>query len=426
MAHANTRYRRRVAFSVVTVGASGTADVELAPPAAFAEFWDAIDTDGYGIRLAASDGVTALTYAWSGFNKSAKTGTIQIDGVTVPLAADRCVLLWLYYDADSPTDGSSAVTISSPLTGVLDMARPDPGATVPVRQQAPGSTSPAASLGKSTVDELYVWLDLGDIVQRVAMPYNGRLNWEEPAVAEVAVLDSSGVVVGSMTDAADMRWVSVREGQRDRILLKLRVKAGTDAVNYTLAAKFYTSTPDVLVYRTIDSRVGVSVRDLLSDGALTTAPLGTTGWASYEDTTHTSGSPQALTGGTRAEWTNDGSTANETYSPGGATLWGSDRITPSALGESYVVRVDFTINPGTAGGAVKLDVDVGSAPFSGTSDVIIEGSQLLALGSAIQSVSWTFQTSCLSSMLANGAAIGIVSSVAADVYDKKITISRIH
>lgn len=263
MAHRSTSYRRRVAISVVTTATASTSDVVFAPPDGWDEFWNLIDASGYGIRLTEADGVTALTYAWTGFNKANRAGTIQIESAPTPSTAGKCVLYWLYYDVDSPTDGSGSVSIGSPLTASLDMAAPDPEATVLVRPKVPLQTAPGTKIAKSTTDELYVWLDFSRIVQRVSTPYNGRYQWEEPAVAAVEVQDTSGSTVASMTDAADMRWVSIRQGTRDRVLLKLRVKAGTTATKYTLIGEFFTATPDESPYRTIEERIGIYVYDQL-------------------------------------------------------------------------------------------------------------------------------------------------------------------
>lgn len=260
MAYRSSSYRRRVAISVVTTATASTADVEFTPPDAWDEFWAAIDASGYGIRLTEADGVTPLTYAWSGFNKTTKAGTIQIDAAPTPSTAGKCVLYWLYYDVTSPTDGSSAVTISTPLTAALDLARPDPAQTIVVRRQNPGEDLPQYTTAKAPDAQIFVWLDFGEIVQIVDAPYNGRLSWEEPAVAEVSVVDTSGSAVASMNDETAMRWVSVRDRGRDRVLLKLRLKAGTDSTWYTLIGGVQTSTPDLSPYRTISESIGVYVR----------------------------------------------------------------------------------------------------------------------------------------------------------------------
>lgn len=425
MAYRTASYRRRVALSVVTTATASTADIEFTPSDAWDEFWDAIDTDGYGIRLTEADGVTALSYAWSGFNKTNKTGTIQIDAAPTPVTADKCVLYWLYYDADSPTDGSSAVTISGPLTAYLDRTRPDPVRTFDAAPQVPGATAPAQRLAKSTDDSFFIWIEYTGVLQRLAKAYNGRLQWEEPAVGQFDVLDSDGNAVSAMTTAADMRWVSVRDGQIERIYLRARVNAGSDGAEYTASATVLTDSPDESPYRTMTHGVALTVRDLLASGALSVAPLGTSGWASYTDSTHTSGSPQALTASTRAEWSNDGATSVERYSPLGGTLWASNRVDPTAVGELYILRIDFTINPSTTNSRTTIDIDQGSAPFSGTSDIVLT-KQIATLAATASAVSLTIPVAVTSSMVANDIAVGITCSVNANVYAKKITITRVH
>jgi len=425
VAHLSKSYRRRAAISVVTTATASTSDIEFIPPDGWAEFWDAVDTDGYGVRVTMPDGVTPIVYAWSGFSKTGRAGTLQIESAPTPSDAGRCVLFWVYYDIDAPTDGAGSVTMTAPLTASLDLAAPDPAATYRVEPQAPGEAAPLHSFGKAAGDQTFVWLDFSTAIQRVGVPYNGRLQWEEMAVGQVAVLDDTGASVASMTDAADQRWVSVRDGARDRIYLKVRVKGGADLTNYTLVSSFFTATPDASPYRTISYRVGITVRDLLTGGAVSTAPLGTSGWASYVDTTHTSGSPQAYSSGTRTQWTNDGGTTIDTYAPNGA-LWSSDKITPTAVGEAYELRIDFTIDPGGPSAVLSLELDIGADPFGGSSVVIVSRSFSLAKGAVVQSVSAGFPIYCLATFVANGGALALTSSVSADIYDKRITIVRVH
>lgn len=274
MAHLSADYRRRVAISAVTTGASSTADVQFSPPSGWVEFWDAIDASGFGVRLTEADGVTGLTYAWNGFDKANKTGTLQIESAPTPSTADRCVLYWLYYDVDSPTDGSGAVSIASPLTARVELSAPDPRVTFPVLRQEPGALVPRDRLAKSTEDNLFLWLDYGEILTRQTQPFNGRLQWEEPSSAQALVLDGDGVEVPSMTSPSDLRWVSVREGPRDRIYLRVRLEGGTDATSYTLVAKALSDAPGgPNPYRRIKAAIGVNVRDVLEAATPGTTPV---------------------------------------------------------------------------------------------------------------------------------------------------------
>lgn len=424
MAYRSAGYRKRAAISVVTTGTSSTADVIFTPSDAWDEFWQAIDASGYGIRVTEADGVTALAYAWTGFNKTTKSGTIQIDGAPTPNTAGKCVLYWVYYDTDSPTDGSSAVTIASPLTAAHERTRPDPARTFAAAPQPPGALTPLYRMAKRTDDAVFVWFEYTDVLQQLAQAYNGRLQWEEAAVASVEVLDSTGAAVGSMTSAADQRWVVVRDGARERVYLRVRVQAGTDGAVYTLVSTVLTDSPSESPYRTTTAAVAVHVRDVLASGGLATAPLGTSGWATYTDTTHTSGSPQSVTSSTRVRWTNDGGTSDETYAPLGAALWASNVVTPGAAGEAYVIQVECTIDP-ASGGVVIIGLDEGSDPFGAASAPLSTRSVTLN-GSAAQSVTVQLVAVIGADALANGLAVAVTPNVNCDIYNKKITILRIH
>lgn len=163
------------------------------------------------------------------------------------------------------------------------------------------------------------------------------------------------------------------------------------------------------------------------DTAETRFNFGTvTGWASYTDTTHTSGSPQALTASTRAQWSNDAGTTLNEYRPGNTELWDSNEIKPSNVGEAYTIRVDFVIQPAQTNGVLTLDLDIGSDPFGASSIVIMTDTLPLSKGTAAQKISRSFTVYCLATFLANGGAIGIECDKNADIYDKVITIVRIH
>jgi hypothetical protein len=151
-----------------------------------------------------------------------------------------------------------------------------------------------------------------------------------------------------------------------------------------------------------------------------------TGWATYVDTTHTVGSPQVLSAGTRTQWTNDAGTKNETYRPGVTPMWSSNKITPSRIGEAYTLRVDFIINPAATNGLCTVEVDIGSDPFGASSVPILNDTFSLVKGAIAQSISRTYTIFCLDTFFANGGAVAITCDKAADVYDKRITLVRIH
>lgn len=150
------------------------------------------------------------------------------------------------------------------------------------------------------------------------------------------------------------------------------------------------------------------------------------GWASYTDTTHTSGSPQTLTNGTRTQWTNDAGTKLEDYRPGGAPLWSGNKITPNSLGDAYTLRVDFTYQPAGVNAYIDFELDIGSDPFGASSIPIVRRTIAAGKGTAIQYASVGFPIYCLSTFLANGGTIAVTAQGAnVDIYDKVITLVRV-
>ena len=224
-----------------------------------------------------------------------------------------------------------------------------------------------------------------------------------------------------MTSATEQRWISVRNGATERIYLKLRVLAGADGQRYTLIGEYNTTTPAETSYRKIPHRVGIEVRDQLSAAASATVGQG---WAAFADSTHTIGSPQAFTAATRAQWTNDGATSEETYWTGDP-LWASDAIAASAAGQAYMMRIDFIIDPSSSTTAITLDFDVGSDAFGASSEIVWSRTYALSGGAGAQVFSASVPIEVLASFLANGWRIGLTASTNSDVYSKKIRIFRI-
>lgn len=263
MAWLSSTWRRRVPISAVTDSTASTRDVTVSIPAGWDEFWDAIDASGHGVRVTEADGVTPIVYDWSGFNKTNKTGTIQLESAPTPSAANRCVLYWMYYyPTSTASNGSGSVTVTSGLTAYIDLGRPGQE-VVQVGRQRAGATTPEDRVAKPEDASTFVWLDFSRVLQKARSPYNGRMSWEEAAVANVAVLDDGGTPAAGLTDDTEMRWISAVSGSVERVYLRLRLKAGTSGEKYTLVGEFYTATPDDSPYRVIQERVGVSVYDQL-------------------------------------------------------------------------------------------------------------------------------------------------------------------
>lgn len=266
MAWLDDDYTQRKAFNVNATTGAGSVDVQLTIPTGWDAFWDAIDSNGYGVRFTGPDGVTELDYQLSSWTYASRTAVYQIDDMPLASTADTCVLVWIYFAPQATaTDGSTSFTPGTLAPAVMELGEPDPASAIPLRSQTPGESAPADRIAKSTAEVRDLFLDVTSAMQPASGRYNGRRLWEEPGVASVDVLDSGGSSVASMNEASAMRWVSVERGNgRQRLYLRVRVKAGTDATNYTLSTTILTATPlSSPTYRTLPMRVGVQVLDQL-------------------------------------------------------------------------------------------------------------------------------------------------------------------
>lgn len=165
------------------------------------------------------------------------------------------------------------------------------------------------------------------------------------------------------------------------------------------------------------------------DGRAYTPPgafgLGRSGWAQYNDSEHTQGSPQALTT-TRSQFTVDGDTVLGDYRAGAAN-WVDDKIRPGQVGEAYMLRIDATVETTNNNADLIVDIDIGSDPFGGSSIVITERTVRLARGTGIpHPFSITAGLYCLDTFLANGGAIGLTASHNSSIYGKRVVLFRVH
>lgn len=162
------------------------------------------------------------------------------------------------------------------------------------------------------------------------------------------------------------------------------------------------------------------------DTAETDFNFGTvTGWAQYNDTTHTDLSPQSLSSNTREQWTCDAATNIVSYRPGKDEMFASNQLAPTVVGSAYIVRVNMTIDNFSGNPTVICDIDIGSDPFGASSIVITRDTRAIRSG-APRPVSFTFFVYSLDTFVANGGSIGIECTANAEIYDKSILIGRIY
>jgi hypothetical protein len=94
------------------------------------------------------------------------------------------------------------------------------------------------------------------------------------------------------------------------------------------------------------------------------APKRILGWASYQDTIYTSGSPYTLSDGIKVTLQNNSGTVINGYLPTGVTALydnGSNKITPVAIGDGIHLSVRFMAVPSAVNTYISFSVDIGAA-----------------------------------------------------------------
>ncbi len=252
-------WRRRAAFSI-ELAATSPVDANIVIPPEWDEFWDVIDSAGAELRVVSADGRTVLAYAvddgsGGAFDATARLGRIRIDGMSVP-AVTAVLLVWVFFDPDEPQgSGASAVTIASPLTGYLELGRP--GQHAIVHQPAPTrSRRPRAVIQKTPDESVFVWVRYDPALGKRTTPGHGSQVHEEAFYASITVRDAAGDDVPTMYDLSRLRWV----WSRGQMWLRVRVKGGDDATNYTAVILTATVLPGgSTADQQLETRVGVAV-----------------------------------------------------------------------------------------------------------------------------------------------------------------------
>lgn len=262
-------YRRRKALTIVNTAGGATIDANATIPQDWDDFWALIDSSGNGVRVTLADGFTLLTYdiddgAGGAFDKANRLGRVRIDSLATGSVVDEALLVWVYYDIDSPTDGSSAVTITSAETGYIALGSPV-WATVPFVRPRPGISRPEVVLHKDSTELYHIWIDLTPALEQRDAPYARRLCYEEPRRATYGVYNAAGTLQASMDDPSGVRFVEVadqRSGQR-RLYLRIPVQAGADDTKYTVRTTLNTRVPPNTAHRILRHAVALAVRDLI-------------------------------------------------------------------------------------------------------------------------------------------------------------------
>lgn len=254
-------FRYRFPVAVYNSIATANRDVQVTIPPELDQFWENIDSSGFEIRVTDSDGVTLLEYNWASspaFNKTNRVGVLEVYGgsgsVNWSAQTGAVNLLWVYVQDADATDGSTAGTLSSALTGYVTAAAPRD--TILAGAPPAGRSTPPARRSQRTTDKRGYWFRLDDSVLRSArQAYNGHGQWEEVDYVTVAASTNGS---GSLTpDLAAVRFVYDRG-----FYIQAVVSGGTDANDYTLLNTITTTAPNDAADTQIVSGVAlIQIRD---------------------------------------------------------------------------------------------------------------------------------------------------------------------
>lgn len=262
MAWHDTDYPKRLVASFVASGA--TFQLEIKIDTDFADFWDQIDTNGHGIRVCGPDGVSLLTYEWASFNKPNRTGTIRVGNFTLPASSGDIAFCWIYYgiESGSESDASGSVTLTASIASNA-LVRNASTLAFEYIPPDPDDTAPAVTYSKGTADEVYVWIDVAQVLESTKYTQSGRLHyWEEAFYAEISSQDSAGASA-SVAVASSSFFQETIIGSQRRMWLAVRLSGGTSGTAYTVKPLIHTVLPETVsvAYRSIEARFGLVVRD---------------------------------------------------------------------------------------------------------------------------------------------------------------------
>lgn len=230
-------WKRRASMSVDATAAGGTIDVECVVPSTWDDFWTgdasgvgAIDASGNEVRVCDADGSTKLTYAWTGFNKANRTGTLQIDGYAAPAAA--MLHLHIYWYATGAPAGSAAVTIAAAKTGYVETCGP-PARIMAALQQRTNDDRPLTCWQKGSDETIYAAVDMGPRLRKRRIAFANSRWCDEIDYATYTVTRAGSAHV-EMVDATKTRFYAGR-------WVILLLKAGTVDLDYTVVPSVGTT-----------------------------------------------------------------------------------------------------------------------------------------------------------------------------------------
>lgn len=241
MSHYSSDYTYKFPVLVDNRSGSATIDASFTIPSEWGRFWSEIDSNGYGLRVTESDGVTLVTYQLASWTYATRTATIEVDDWSPP-GSDGWYVLWLYFGIASPTDGAGSFTAASAKTGYIHIAEP----TVPnwiAQRVADGSSVPPVSYQTDPEATLRLYCDITAELAVQEAPLNGSVSYEE--VNEIAFAATNAGVADTNIWTADSLRLHIFSG---RLFASVEISNGASGNDYMDTFTINTTLGRELVY----------------------------------------------------------------------------------------------------------------------------------------------------------------------------------
>lgn len=249
----NSNYNYRQIVGIDVFGGSGSAatiDVEIVVPSDWDTFWGTIRSDFRDVIVTDAKG-TLVSYARTGANYSARTLTLQVDGLAID-NDDSMNVVHIYYGyATESTDRSVAVTIASAKPGFI-LLESAYGRIVPASSAIVGIDSPIAAFSKTTNEDIDIFFSTIGLFGNRVDSYNKRIDYEGIKHVIVKSFDAAG----SHNDSR----ITENQTRLGNGFVRARFKAGSNNTSYAATIQI-TST----LGQFIESRCILRVKDLLPE-----------------------------------------------------------------------------------------------------------------------------------------------------------------
>jgi len=235
-----------------TAGSASATDWSLTIPESWDHFWDNTLANGYDAVITDQSGRTKLAFERQTWTHANQSGVLRTNDHSLS-TTNMCHAFLYYGNSSASVDPVGAVSISSAITGHLELATPR-GArpTVICRPERPGRTAPTPQISKVSTETIHLWWDLSRVLYGRRTESNGHRLLEEIRNVKIKVFDGASDETG-MYSSTKTRIVNGR-------FVKTQLAAGSSGTDYTPRLTVETTENRILDFRAL-----LQVRDVNED-----------------------------------------------------------------------------------------------------------------------------------------------------------------